>query len=80
MFNQQLDNLKAVRAINVIKRIEGIPIQPSLVVPTELTVAFPELPTVTYGIQAMPPIPEAKRVEYPAYKGVAERMPKVGYA
>ena len=67
MFNQQLDNLKAVRAINVIKRIEGIPVQPGLVVPAELTVAYPKEPTVTFKV-VPPPVPEYKRVEIPAYK------------
>jgi len=59
------------RAINVIKRIEGIPVQPGLVVPAELTVAFPKLPTVTFKV-VPPPVPE--------YKPEPEGMPKVGYA
>ena len=62
------------------KRIEGIPVQPGLVVPADLTVPYLELPTVTYGIQALSPMPEYKPVEYPAYKPEPEGMPKVGYA
>jgi len=69
-----------VRAINVIKRIEGIPVQPGMVVPVDLTVAFPKLPTVTYGILAMPPFPEYKSASEPAYQPKPAREPVVGYA
>jgi len=79
LFNQQLDNLKAVRAINVIKRIEGIPVQPDMVVTADLTVPFLELPTVTFKV-APPPVPEFKRVEIPAYKPEPLRIAKTIYA
>lgn len=69
-----------MRAINVMKRIEGIPVQSGLVVPAELTVAYPKEPTVTYGIQAIPPTPEYKPVKYPPRKLVPYKEPKVGYA
>lgn len=65
--------------IDIIKRIEGIPVQPGMVVPVDLTVAFPELPTVTFKV-APPPMPEYKRVEIPPYKPEPERIAKVIYA
>ncbi|MCK4435666.1 hypothetical protein KAU87_02530 [Candidatus Bathyarchaeota archaeon] len=47
--------------------------------PVDLRVAFPELPIVTFKV-VPPPVPEFKPVEYPAYKGVPERIAKVIYA
>lgn len=79
MFNQQLDNLKAVRAINVIKRIEGIPVQSGMVVPVDLTVPHLEAPTVTYKITP-PPMPEYKPPPEEPPRVVPYKEPIVGYA
>lgn len=52
----------------------------SKLVVADLTVAYPLLSTVTYGIQALPPMPEYKPVEYPPRKPVPYKEPKVGHA
>jgi len=61
--------------IDVISRLEGVPVQPGLVVPAELTVAYPPAPTVTYKV-IPPPAPEYKRVVPAPYVGVPAQKPK----
>jgi hypothetical protein len=54
--------------IDVLSRIEGVPVQPGLVVPATLTVAYPPAPTVTYKVTP-PPAPEYKRIVPAPYVG-----------
>jgi len=51
-----------------------------MVVPVDLTVPYPEAPIIRYGIAALPPVPEFKPVEYPAYKPEPLRIAKRIYA
>lgn len=60
---------KRVGYLNVVDRIQGVRIFQGLVVPSDLTVAFPEAPSVTYGVEFMPPTPEIKKVAPAPYVG-----------
>jgi len=69
---------KRVGYINTVAKIQGVRIFQGMVVPSDLTVEYPQAPAVSYGVGFMPPTPEYKPVVSAPYVGVpptkAERI------
>lgn len=72
--------VKRVGYINVVDRTQGIQIYEGLTVPSDLTVEYPQTPTVAYGVEFMPPTPEYKKVAPAPYVGVAPTEAKKFFA
>jgi len=71
---------KRVGYIDTVAKIQEVRIFQGMVVPSDLTVEYPEAPSVSYGVGFMPPEPEYKKVEYAPYVGVAPTEAKKFFA
>lgn len=72
--------IKRTGYVDIRSRIyQGVVIREGLVMPIDVTVPYPEAPSVTYKV-IPPPSPEYKPPVYPPYMGVAPTKPKQIYA
>jgi hypothetical protein len=72
--------VKRVGYLNVVNKIQGVPIYQGVTVPADLTVEYPKAPSVAYGVGFMPPTPEYKKVAPAPYVGVAPTEAKKFFA
>jgi len=70
---------KRVGYINTVAKIQGVRIFQGMVVPSDLTVEYPQAPSVSYGVGFMPTA-EYKPPVYPPYVGVAPTEAKKFFA
>jgi len=71
---------KRVGYISTVAKIQGVRIFQGMIVPSDLTVEYPQAPSVSYGVGFMPSEPESKLPAYAPYVGVPPTKAKKFFA